>query len=102
MDFLSWDGANKTTLQQQPQSFKFLISSSGFRMFVYGSANGTLVFMDMAGMHWTNQKPGWCSTGSGETLRIGDVNGDGLYDLLCHDSTGNTTVMMNQGGKLYL
>ena len=29
---------------------------------------------------------------------MGDVNGDGLYDLLCHDANGRTTLMFNQGG----
>ena len=48
-------------------------------------------------MEWTGQQ-GWCLAQSGETLRVGDVNGDGLYDLLCHDATGKTTLMHNQGG----
>ena len=44
-------------------------------------------------------RQGWCSAQNGETLRVGDVNGDGLYDLLCHDATGTTTLMFNQGGR---
>ena len=54
-----------------------------------------------ASLDWTGQQ-GWCSAQNGETLRMGDVNGDGLYDLLCHDTKGKTTLMHNQGGMTFV
>ena len=66
----------------------------GLRTIRYGTAAGSVE----TGLEWTGQQ-GWCTAQNGETLRVGDVNGDGLYDLLCHDSTGRTTLMFNQGGS---
>ena len=67
----------------------------GLRTVRYGTSNGSV---EASWLEWTGQQ-GWCLAQNGETLRVGDVNGDGLYDLLCHDATGKTTLMHNQGGK---
>ena len=72
---------------------KFCIVFPGLRTIRYGTVAGSVEI----GLAWTGQQ-GWCSAQNGETLRVGDVNGDGLYDLLCHDAAGKTTVMFNQGG----
>ena len=75
--------------------FDYFHSVSGLSTIRYGTYNGSV---EASGLEWTGQH-GWCSAQNGETLRVGDVNGDGLYDLLCHDTKGKTTLMFNQGGK---
>ena len=75
--------------------FLFLNFFLGLRTVRYGTSNGSV---EGSWLEWTVQQ-GWCLAQNGETLRMGDVNGDGLHDLLCHDATGKTTLMHNQGGK---
>ena len=67
----------------------------GLRTIQYGISNGSV---EASELEWTGQQ-GWCLAQNGETLRVGDMNGDGLYNLLCHDAIFNTTLMFNQGGK---
>ena len=44
---------------------------------------------------------GWCTAPDNQKLLVGDWNGDGLTDLLCHHQTGEMKVLLNQAGQLY-
>ena len=43
----------------------------------------------------------WCTSPEEEKLLVGDWNGDGLTDLLCHHQTGHMRALINQAGPLY-
>ena len=40
---------------------------------------------------------GWCSAPNKQKLLVGDWNGDGFTDLLCHNQTGEMKIFINQG-----
>ena len=40
----------------------------------------------------------WCTTPNNQKLVVGDWNGDGFTDLLCHNQTGEMKVLINQAG----
>lgn len=56
-----------------------------------GSGNKWIAFADRNGAFsrtgW-HKRMGWCSH-AGSELHIGDFNGDGRSDMICHDKTGN-------------
>ena len=41
----------------------------------------------------------WCTSPEEEKLLVGDWNGDGLTDLLCHHQTGHMKALINQAGQ---
>jgi hypothetical protein len=54
-----------------------------------GNGNKWIDYADAAGQFWgTNwsRASGWCNHNSGR-LQVGDLNGDGRDDFLCHDTT---------------
>ena len=94
---LGWsECTNESTFTRKADNINVLsYTFPGLRTIWYGTGIGS---MEASRLDWTGQQ-GWCSAQNGETLRVGDVNRDGLYDLLCHDTKGKTTLMFNQGGK---
>ena len=43
----------------------------------------------------------WCTSPEAQKLVVGDWNGDGFTDLLCHNQTGEMKVLINQAGREY-
>ena len=43
-----------------------------------------------------------CTAQNKQKLVVGDWNGDGFTDLLCHKQTGEMKVLINQAGKGHL
>ena len=44
----------------------------------------------------------WCTTPNNQKLVVGDWNGDGFTDLLCHKQSGEMEVLINQAGHRHL
>ena len=42
----------------------------------------------------------WCTAPNKQKLLVGDWNGDGFTDLLCHHQTGEMKVLINQAGQM--